>query len=51
MNITGMRWVGQVAHMQEVKNAYKALVRKYKEKTLRRSMHRWKGNTESLLEK
>jgi hypothetical protein len=33
MNITGMmRWVGQVAHMQEMRNAYTASVRKCKEK-------------------
>jgi hypothetical protein len=40
-----VRWVGHVAHIREVRNAYKMLVRKPKGKRpLGRSRHRWEDN-------
>jgi hypothetical protein len=40
-----MRWAIHVAHMGEMRNAYKILVRKPKGKrTHRRSSHRWNNN-------
>jgi hypothetical protein len=40
-----MRRVGHVAHMGEMRNAYKILVRKPERKrSLRRPRHRWEGN-------
>jgi hypothetical protein len=40
-----MRWVGQVAHMGDMRNVYRILVGKPEGKRpLRRHRHRWKGN-------
>jgi hypothetical protein len=41
-----MRWAGHVAHMGELRNAYRILFRKLDGKRpLRRARCRWKGNT------
>jgi hypothetical protein len=46
-----MRWVGYVAHMREMRNAYSILVRKPKEKRpLGRPRHRWEDITMDLRE-
>jgi hypothetical protein len=41
-----MRWAGHVAHMVEMKNKYKMLVRKRTERCrpLGRFKHKWDGN-------
>jgi hypothetical protein len=40
-----MRWAGHEAHMGEMRNAYRFLVRKFEGKRpLRRTRHRWKDN-------
>jgi hypothetical protein len=40
-----MNWAGHVEHMEEMRNAYKMLVRKPEGKRpLRRARHRWYGN-------
>jgi hypothetical protein len=39
------KWVGHVAHMGKMRNAYKTLVGKREgKKSLRRPRHRWKDN-------
>jgi hypothetical protein len=40
-----MKWAGDVAHMEEMRNAYKILVGKYEGKTpLRRSRRKWEDD-------
>jgi hypothetical protein len=47
-----MRWVGHVAHMEDIKNAYRVLVRKPEwKRPLGRPRHRWEDNTKMIIEK
>jgi len=40
-----MRWAGHIAHIGEMRNVYKILVRKpEKKRPLRRPKHRWEDN-------
>jgi hypothetical protein len=45
-----MRWIGHVAHMGEMKNAYSISVRKLEGKRpLGRHTHRWENNIKMVL--
>jgi hypothetical protein len=39
-----MRWVGNVGHMEEIGNSYKALTGKPKGRSLESPRHRWENN-------
>jgi hypothetical protein len=44
-----MRWVGHIAHMGEMRKAYKILVGNSKQKRLLgRPKHKWKGNNREI---
>jgi hypothetical protein len=41
----GVIWMGHVARMRDMRNAYKVLLRKcYRKRPLQRSTHGWKNN-------
>jgi hypothetical protein len=43
--IMKIKWIGHVAHMGEMRNAYKALIRKPEgNRPLRKPRRRWEGN-------
>jgi hypothetical protein len=43
--VMGMRWVGHIARMRDMRNAYIILAGKFEGKrALGRTRHRWKGN-------
>jgi hypothetical protein len=46
-----MRWVGHIAHMGEMRNAYKIMVGKPKgKKPFGRRRHKWENNVRWILE-
>jgi len=45
-----MRWAEHIAHVENIRNAYKILIRQPEEKrSLGRRRYRWKDNTEMYL--